>query len=56
LDRVIKPVFWTTRATKDLEKVTRFNALLYGFNKAILKALKLQKGTEILENPSYDFS
>jgi len=56
LDRIIKPVFWTTRAIKDLEKVTRFNALLYGFDKAIQIALKLQKGTEILENPKHDFS
>lgn len=56
MDRIIKPVFWTTRAIKDLEKVTRFNALLYGFDKAIQIALKLQKRTEILENPKYDFS
>ncbi len=56
MDRIIKPVFWTTRAIKDLEKVTRFNALLYGFDKAVQIALKLQKGTEILENPKYDFS
>jgi plasmid stabilization system protein ParE len=56
LDRITKPVFWTTRAIKDLEKVTRFNALLYGFNKAIQIAVKLQKGTEILENPKYNFS
>jgi len=55
LERIIKPVFWTTRATKDLEKITRFNALLYGFEKAIQIALELQKSTEILENPTYDF-
>jgi plasmid stabilization system protein ParE len=56
LERITKPVFWTTRAIKDLEKATRFNALLYGFDKAIQIALKLQKGTEILGNPKYDFS
>lgn len=56
MDRIIKPVFWTTRAIKDLEKVTRFNALLYGFDKAVQIALKLQKGTEILENTKYNFS
>jgi len=56
LDRIIKPVFWTARAIKDLEKVTRCNALLYGFKKAVQIALKLQKGTELLENPKYDFS
>ena len=56
MDRIIKPVFWTSRAVKDLEKTTRFNALLYGFNKAVRIAIKLQKRTEILENPKYDFS
>lgn len=56
MERITKPVFWTTRAIKDLEKATRFNALLYGFDKAIQIALKLQKGTEILENSKYDFS
>jgi plasmid stabilization system protein ParE len=56
LERLIKPVFWTSRATKDLEKITRFNAILYGFKKAVQIALELQKNTEILENPNYDFS
>lgn len=55
MDRIIKPVFWTTRAIKDLEKVTRFNTLLYGFEKAIQIATKIRKDTEILENPKYDF-
>ena len=55
MEIITKPVFWTTRAIKDLEKATRFNALLYGFDKAMQIALKLQKGTEILENPKYDF-
>jgi plasmid stabilization system protein ParE len=56
LERVIKSVFWTSRATKDLEKITRFNAHLYGFKKAIEIALELQKSTEILENRNYDFN
>jgi len=52
----MKPIFWTSRATKDLEKITRFNAQLYGFKKAIEIAFELQKTTEILENPNYSFS
>lgn len=56
MERIIKPVFWTSRATKDFEKITRFNAQLYGFKKAIEIAFELQKSTELLENPSYDFS
>jgi plasmid stabilization system protein ParE len=49
----IKPVFWTTRALKDLEKTTRFNALLYGFKKAIEIALEIRKSTDILENTNF---
>jgi plasmid stabilization system protein ParE len=56
LERITKPVFWTTRATKDLEKTTRFNINLYGFEIAISTALSIQKTTTILENPNYDFS
>ncbi len=56
MDRIIKPVFWTTRAIKDLEKVTRFNGLLFGFEKAIKIAINLRKSTELLENPEFEFS
>jgi hypothetical protein len=54
LERIIKPVYWTTRAVKDLEKTTRFNALQYGFKKAIEIALEIQESTKVLEN--LDFS
>lgn len=56
MDSITKPVFWTTRAVKDLEKATRFNAILYGFDKAKQIALELQKNSEILENSNSDFS
>lgn len=56
MERIIKPVFWTNRAVKDLEKITRFNSQLYGFDKVIKIALELKKLTETLENPYYDFS
>ena len=56
MDRITKPVFWTNRAVKDLEKVTRFNSTLFGFNKAIEIAKIIRKSTEILENNQYDFS
>ena len=35
LDRKIKPVYFTTRAHKDLEKITKFNILLLGIEIAI---------------------
>lgn len=49
----LKPVFWTARSVKDLEKVTRFNAVLFGFPKAIQIALAIRKHTEILENDDF---
>lgn len=56
MERIAKPVFWTTRSVKDLEKITRFNASLYGFKKAIEIANLIREHTEILENSSYEFS
>ncbi len=49
----IKPVFWTARSVKDLEKVTRFNAELFGFKKAIEFALAIRKHTEVLESENF---
>ncbi len=50
----IKPVVWTHRATKDLEKVTKFNLKLYGKSKALEISTNLRKSTEILESTSLD--
>lgn len=52
--RIIKPVYWTTRATKDLEKTTKFYIKLYGAKKAGEIATKLRKCTEILEQEGVD--
>lgn len=49
----IKPIYWTARAIKDLEKVTKFNAMLYGFKEAIVIATALRESTEILENDNF---
>lgn len=53
MEKTIKPVYWTNRAIKDLEKVTRFNAIIYGFDKAILIATELRESTEVLENSNF---
>jgi hypothetical protein len=53
LERITKPVYWTNRAIKDLEKATKFNAILYGFKKAILIATELRKSTEILKDENF---
>ncbi|WP_246022091.1 hypothetical protein [Flavobacterium cellulosilyticum] len=41
------------KGIKDLGRTTRFNALLYGFKKAIAIAIELRKNTEILETDNY---
>ena len=56
MERIVKPVFWTTRSVKDPEKITRFNAFLYGFKKSIEIANLIRKHTEILENSNCEFS
>ncbi len=47
---------WTTRATKDLEKITKFYIKLYGYSKARQIAIELRKSTEVLEHENVDTS
>ena len=53
---IFKSVYWTNRAAKDLEKVTKFNLKLYGSEKAIEIAINLRKSTDILESSEIDVS
>jgi hypothetical protein len=55
LERIVKPVYFTSRALKDLEKITKFNVLLLGIEKALTISNSLISSLEILENPKYDF-
>lgn len=45
---------WTSRATKDLEKITKFYLKLYGHTKAKQIATELRQSTEILERKNID--
>jgi len=56
LDKGIKPVVWTLRATKDLERITRFYVDLYGPFKARQIATELRESTEILDCEDMDTS
>ena len=56
MDREKKPVVWSLRATKDLEKITRFYIDLYGHDKARKIVLDLRECTEILEREDIDTS
>lgn len=56
MEIIVKPIFLTTRAFKDLEKVHKFNSQLHSvaFAKEITDTIIV--AIEILENPKYDFS
>ena len=56
MDKGIKSVVWSSRATKDLEKITRFYIDLYGYPKARKIATELRQSTEILERENVDTS
>lgn len=56
MDKKIKPVAWTSRATKDLEKITRFYIELYGNSKAKIIATDIRLKTTILESEAIDTS
>lgn len=56
MDKEIKPVVWSSRATKDLEKITKFYIDLYGHFKARKIATELRQSTEILEREDIDTS
>jgi len=55
LERIIKPVYWTNRAIKDLKKVKSFYIEIYGLEKAKQYTQQIYNATKILENPDYDF-
>ena len=55
MENIVKLVYWTSRAVKNLEKITRFNANLYGFEQATDIAIDFRKSTQILENLEFDY-
>ncbi|MDO6761100.1 type II toxin-antitoxin system RelE/ParE family toxin [Tamlana sp. 2_MG-2023] len=52
---VIKPVVWTKRALKDLNKISVFNSKTIGKKKALEIAHNVIDAPKILENSNYDF-
>ena len=55
MDEVTKPVVWTSRATKDLEKTVQ-SIDFYGKEKALQILTEIRKSTEILEKPNRKFA
>ncbi len=56
MDKRIKSVVWSSRAIKDLEKITKFYIKLYGHTKARKIVTELRQSTEILESTNVDTS
>ena len=56
MDKGIKPVFWTERAIKDLEKLKLFNVKLYGKSKGLKIILSVKNAVNILESSEVDTS
>ncbi|AUS06966.1 type II toxin-antitoxin system RelE/ParE family toxin [Pseudotamlana carrageenivorans] len=52
---IIKPVKWTKRALKDLNKISIFNVKRMGKQKALAIAHNIIDASKILENTAYDF-
>ncbi len=52
----VKPVFWTSRAIKDLKKIRDFYIGIYGKEKTKDFIQNIFESTKILENPEYDFT
>ena len=55
MDKVIKPVFFTSRALKDLEKIYKFNLKLYDIEISKMIINSIINHVEILENEKHDF-
>jgi plasmid stabilization system protein ParE len=56
LDKVNKPVLWTTRATKDLQRTVKFYIELYGKEKAREIATEIRQRTKTLERTHIDIT
>jgi hypothetical protein len=56
LERIVKPLYWTQRAFKDLNKINTFNAKKSDFTNAIEITRRIVEKTEILQNPTFDYT
>ncbi|MCX2679046.1 type II toxin-antitoxin system RelE/ParE family toxin [Galbibacter sp. EGI 63066] len=56
MDKSIKPVVWSSRATKDLKKITEFYSKIHGLSKARQIVTELRQATEILKHKNVDTS
>lgn len=53
METVKKPINWTARSLKDIDKITRFNSKLYGVEKAILISNSIAQAVKILDNENF---
>lgn len=55
MEKISKPIFWTQRALRDLNKIYRFNSESLGEEKSFSIIQKLIDKVGILENPDFDY-
>lgn len=56
MEKVIKPLEWTTRALNDLNKIHEFNSEIFGSQKAEVISDSIISKAEHLENPDFDYT
>lgn len=56
MEKITKPLEWTTRALNDLNKLPEFNSEILGFKKAEAISDSIINKAEILENPECDYT
>lgn len=55
MEKITKPVFWTERALKDLQKIYNFNIEIIGQDKAFEIISLVVEKVSILENLSFSY-
>lgn len=53
--KIVKPIYWTGRALKDLQKITVFNIELLGREKAAVISMEIYNTVLIFQNPDFDY-
>lgn len=55
MERIIKPLFWTERTLKDLNRIHSFNSKLSGLSKAMEITAQIVDRVGCLEDTSFDY-
>lgn len=53
MEALKKPINWTARSLKDIDKITRFNSKLYGLEKAMSISNSIARYVKILDSENF---